>query len=454
MPIQRQEVPEEEKEPLQGMFGKKPEEETCPSCVQRQEKPEEEEPIQGKFETIQRLETEEDEKLQMKSVVQRQEISEEEDEPIQGRMIETIQRQKIPEEEPLQKKSENNTGMPDNLKAGVESLSGIDMSNVRVRYNSDKPAQVGALAYTQGTNIHVAPGQEKHLPHEAWHVVQQVQGRVKPTFQMNGVTVNDDMGLEREANALGKKAHTTGQDLVFRQMSSQPRCKGKQELIVHELTHMVQKNRSAMQRMRIAPQIRQQDAYNCGLYSIWMAIESLTGADASLITKIKHFASIYSDSMGGLFNFVQMERIIKSLGYTARMVRFHDVVSFTRNLDNHHNDAILLAYSFDARLGKQFDPDTATSSAHWSLLERYDHTQEYIQMKNPHGNLIWVTIEDICSANLQMDGGRFNWSGFVAEEQGLHLFEQERNKYKNTVEELTSRGRAKIQLSGYFIAIN
>ena len=71
-------------------------------------------------------------------IVQRQEIPEEE-EPLQGKMIETIQRQEIPEEEePLQTKRENNTGMPDNLKAGVESLSGIDMSDVRVHYNSIK----------------------------------------------------------------------------------------------------------------------------------------------------------------------------------------------------------------------------------------------------------------------------------------------------------------------------
>lgn len=121
----------------------------------------------------------------------------------------TVQRQEIPEEEePLQTKRENDTGMPDNLKAGVESLSRMDMSDVKVHYNSSKPAEVGALAYTQGTNIHVAPGQEKHLPHEAWHVVQQAQGRVKPTMQLKGVAVNDDEGLEREADVMGVKAVT------------------------------------------------------------------------------------------------------------------------------------------------------------------------------------------------------------------------------------------------------
>ena len=88
----------------------------------------------------------------------------------------------------------NNTGMPDNLKAGIESLSGFSMDDVRVHYNSSKPAAVQALAYTQGTDIHVAPGQEKHLPHEAWHVAQQMAGRVSPTTNINGMAVNDNGG--------------------------------------------------------------------------------------------------------------------------------------------------------------------------------------------------------------------------------------------------------------------
>ena len=101
----------------------------------------------------------------------------------------------------------NNTGLPDDLKAGVESISGFSMDDVRVHYNSDKPAQLQALAYAQGTDIHVGPGQEKHLPHEAWHVVQQKQGRVQPTMQMKGsVAVNDDKGLESEADVMGNRA--------------------------------------------------------------------------------------------------------------------------------------------------------------------------------------------------------------------------------------------------------
>ena len=101
----------------------------------------------------------------------------------------------------------NNTGLPDNLKTGIEQLSGLSMNDVSVHYNSSKPAQLQAHAYAQGTEIHVASGQEHHLPHEAWHVVQQKQGRVKPTMQLKGkVAINDDAGLEREADVMGERA--------------------------------------------------------------------------------------------------------------------------------------------------------------------------------------------------------------------------------------------------------
>ena len=96
--------------------------------------------------------------------------------------------------------------MPDHLKAGIENLSGIAMDDVSVHYNSSKPAQLQALAYTSGTEIHVAPGQEQHLSHEAWHVVQQKEGRVKPTLQYKAWQVNDDEALEKEADIMGAKA--------------------------------------------------------------------------------------------------------------------------------------------------------------------------------------------------------------------------------------------------------
>ena len=100
----------------------------------------------------------------------------------------------------------NQTGMPTNLKNGIESLSGFSMEDVRVHYNSDKPQKMQALAYTEGTDIHIGPGQEQHLAHEAWHVVQQKAGMVAPTTSIGGVPVNDDEALEHEADVMGRKA--------------------------------------------------------------------------------------------------------------------------------------------------------------------------------------------------------------------------------------------------------
>lgn len=129
-----------------------------------------------------------------KQAVFQREVGLEDELPKQGKFL------------PIQRKP-NNTGMPDNLKSGIENLSGMDMSDVKVHYNSPQPAQLNALAYAQGNDIHVGAGQEKHLAHEAWHVVQQRQGRVQATMQMKeGIPVNDDPGLEHEADVMGAKA--------------------------------------------------------------------------------------------------------------------------------------------------------------------------------------------------------------------------------------------------------
>ena len=98
------------------------------------------------------------------------------------------------------KQTLNRTGIPDSMKARFENNSGFSFDDVQVYYNSPKPAQLQALAYTQGNQVHIAPGQEEHLPHELGHVVQQKAGIVRPTTRVNGVEINDDERLERDAD--------------------------------------------------------------------------------------------------------------------------------------------------------------------------------------------------------------------------------------------------------------
>ena len=148
-------------------------------ALQKQEDLEEEELLQGK--SAAQMQPEEDEELlQGKSAAQMQpeedeelmqgkftaQMQPEEEEELQGKFA--AQRQPLEDEELMQGKftaqkqpEENRTGMPDELKASMESTLNTDFSEVRVHPNSSKATEVGALAYTQGTDVHFAPGQFK-----------------------------------------------------------------------------------------------------------------------------------------------------------------------------------------------------------------------------------------------------------------------------------------------------
>ena len=82
----------------------------------------------------------------------------------------------------------------------AEKRSGVPMADVAVHLNSSRPAQVQALAYTQGNQIYVAPGKEHVIPHELGHVLQQKAGRVRATGSIKGMPLNDDPALEAEAD--------------------------------------------------------------------------------------------------------------------------------------------------------------------------------------------------------------------------------------------------------------
>ena len=177
---------EDEDELLQGKF-----------AVQRQEG-EEDELLQGKFTT--QLAEEDEELMQGKFVAQ---LAEEDDELMQGKFVSQMQDEDELMQgkfETAQRQAENRTGIPDAVKQRME--------------DSSKAPEVGALAYTQGTDIHFAPGQFKPdtaagqelLGHELTHVVQQAEGRVQPTTEIGGMPVNDSEALEHEADVRGAQA--------------------------------------------------------------------------------------------------------------------------------------------------------------------------------------------------------------------------------------------------------
>ena len=64
----------------------------------------------------------------------------------------------------------------------------------------------------------------------------------------SGVKVHTDSQSDQLNKSIQAKAFTTGQDVFFRQGAYEPSSQGGQELIAHELTHVVQQNGGAVQR--------------------------------------------------------------------------------------------------------------------------------------------------------------------------------------------------------------
>jgi len=105
------------------------------------------------------------------------------------------------------------SALPEAVQSKMGPAFGADFSSVRVHEGAHVSA-LGALAYTQGSNVHFAPGNydphgargQELIGHELAHVVQQSEGRVAPTLQAAGLGINDDAGLEREADEMGARA--------------------------------------------------------------------------------------------------------------------------------------------------------------------------------------------------------------------------------------------------------
>ncbi|GCL38272.1 hypothetical protein SR1949_33860 [Sphaerospermopsis reniformis] len=193
--IQRQEVPEEEEE-----LQMKPLE---ISTLQRQEAPEEEEELQMKpldISTLQRQEApEEEEELQMKpleiSTLQRQEVSEEEEEL---QMKPMVQRQ---------------------ANGGMAATADLE------------------------TSINQARGGGQPLGDNIREPMEQAFGA-----DFGGVKVHTDSHSDGLNRSIQARAFTTGQDIFFRQGEYNPGSPGGQELLAHELTHVVQQNGGMVQR--------------------------------------------------------------------------------------------------------------------------------------------------------------------------------------------------------------
>ncbi|NEO46389.1 MAG: DUF4157 domain-containing protein [Moorea sp. SIO4A3] len=97
--------------------------------------------------------------------------------------------------------------------------------------------------------------------------IKEARGRGKPLEErirkpmekamgvdFSGVRVHTDARADQLNQSIQAKAFTTGQDVFFRQGAYEPGSRRGQELIAHEMTHVVQQNGGAVQRRPIQPQ--------------------------------------------------------------------------------------------------------------------------------------------------------------------------------------------------------
>jgi hypothetical protein len=94
--------------------------------------------------------------------------------------------------------------------------------------------------------------------------LQQSMGQAMGA-DFSGVKVHTDSQSDQLNKSIQAKAFTTGQDLFFRQGAYEPSSRGGQELIAHELTHVVQQNGGAVQRSTITSKLKQNSVSNMGL---------------------------------------------------------------------------------------------------------------------------------------------------------------------------------------------
>jgi hypothetical protein len=186
--------------------------------VQRQEENQEELQTKPKITALQRQE-ENQEALQTKPEITALQRQEENQEELQTKPEITAPQRQEENQEELQAKS--------TLKSGEAIAGGEASTDLNRAINS---ARGGGQPLDAG--------------------LQQSMGQAMGA-DFSGVKIHTDAQSDQLNQSIQAKAFTTGQDVFFRQGAYDPGSRGGQELIAHELTHVVQQNGGAVARNRL-----------------------------------------------------------------------------------------------------------------------------------------------------------------------------------------------------------
>ncbi len=186
----------------------------------------------------------EEEELQMKriDIVQRSEAAEEEGEELQMKRVDTIQRSEAAEEEgeELQMKRVNSI-----QRSEAAEEKGEELQMKRADIQAKKVDMSGSFDVEKDveSKISAKSGSGQTIPDVNREMFESSMGH-----DFSGVNVHADSESDSLNKQLGARAFTTGSDIFFRQGEYNPTSSGGQELLAHELTHVVQQGGAKVQK--------------------------------------------------------------------------------------------------------------------------------------------------------------------------------------------------------------
>ncbi|MEH2079369.1 MAG: DUF4157 domain-containing protein [Nostoc sp.] len=172
--------------------------------------------------------------------IQREEAPELEEElqmkPLASSIMPLVQREALPEEEELQMKSLDNSILQ-------REEAPEDESELQMKPMVQCQAEAGVAAAPDiEASINQARGGGQVMANNIREPMEVAFGA-----DFSGVKVHTDGQSDQLNRSIQARAFTTGQDVFFRQGEYNPGSRGGQELLAHELTHVVQQNGGAVQ---------------------------------------------------------------------------------------------------------------------------------------------------------------------------------------------------------------
>jgi Domain of unknown function (DUF4157) len=185
--------------------------------------------------------------------IQRQE---EEKELAMKPLADSIQREEEKEKLPEKDASEAAMAAPPSMAATATPTSTAAPATTSTATPAEKEEEIAMKPMIQtksGESATATPDLESSIEQargSGQPLADNVRGSMEQAFgaDFSGVRVHTSSQSDQLNNSIQARAFTTGQDVFFRQGAYDPGSRGGQELLAHELTHVVQQNGSAVQR--------------------------------------------------------------------------------------------------------------------------------------------------------------------------------------------------------------